>query len=168
MKRKRILSLLIACMLVFIWGNSLVSRTLSGKISDNIMFAMNAAAEKLGLGGDFFTYMSDEDGDGVAEQPTSHLIRKAAHVTEYAVFAALVFLRLESTGKRRFFTAWGLGALTGAIDETLQIFSHRGSQVRDVLIDAAGALLGLCIVLLISAAGKKKDGHESDCQRNGR
>ena len=70
-------------------------------------------------------------------------------MTEYAVFTVLVFLRLESTGKKRFFTAWGLGALTGAIDETLQIFSHRGSQVQDVLIDSAGALLGLGILSLI-------------------
>ena len=65
------------------------------------------------------------------------------------MFTALVFLRLESAGKKRFFTVWGLGTLTGAIDETLQIFSHRGSQVRDVLIDSAGALLGLGIVSLI-------------------
>lgn len=149
MKRKRILTVLIILALVFIWGNSLVSRELSGKISDDILFFLNAAAEKVGLGPDAFTYMTDEDGDGVAEQPTSHLIRKAAHVTEYAVFAALLFLRLESVGKKRFFTAWGLGTLTGAIDETLQIFSHRGSQVRDVLIDTAGALLGLGVVMLI-------------------
>ena len=109
MKRKRILTVLIVLALVFIWGNSLVSRELSGKISDDILFFLNAAAEKVGLGPDAFTYMTDEDGDGVAEQPTSHLVRKAAHVTEYAVFAALLFLRLESVGKKRFFTAWGLG-----------------------------------------------------------
>ena len=149
MKRKRTLTILIVLALVFIWGNSLVSGELSGKISDGIMAAMNSAAEKLGFGQDTFTYMMDEDGDGVAEQPTSHIIRKAAHITEYAVFTALVFLRLENAGKKRFFTAWGLGTLTGAIDETLQIFSHRGSQVRDVLIDSAGALLGLCVVALI-------------------
>lgn len=149
MKHKRLLTVLIVLALVFIWGNSLVSRELSGKISDDILAVMNAATEKLGFGADLFTYMSDEDGDGVAEQPTSFVIRKAAHVTEFAVFTALVFLRLESTGKKRFFTAWGLGTLTGAIDETLQIFSHRGSQVRDVLIDSAGALLGLGIVSLI-------------------
>lgn len=156
MKRKRILSVLIVLVLVFIWGNSLVSGEISGAISDAIMERMNAAAEKLGFGADVFTYMSDEDGDGVAEQPTSHLIRKAAHITEYAVLAALIFLRLESGGRKRFFTAWGLGALTGAIDETLQIFSHRGSQVQDVLIDAAGALLGLCIAaLFVHWRGKK-------------
>ena len=157
MKRNRLLTILIVCMLVFIWGNSLLSGELSGKISDDLMAAMNTVAEKLGLGSEFFTYMSDEDGDGVAEQPTSHIIRKAAHVTEYAVFTALVFLRLESGGKKRFFTAWGLGALTGAIDETLQIFSHRGSQVRDVLIDSAGALLGLCIAALILYFIRRKE-----------
>lgn len=156
MKRKRILTVLIVLALVFIWGNSLVSRELSGEISDGIMAVLNSAAEKLGFGQDAFTYMMDEDGDGVAEQPTSHIIRKAAHVTEYAVFTALVFLRLESAGKKRFLTAWGLAALTGAIDETLQIFSHRGSQVRDVLIDSAGALLGLGIVSLIFLISRKE------------
>ena len=47
MKRKRILTALIVLALVFIWGNSLVSGELSGKISDNILLFMNAAAEKL-------------------------------------------------------------------------------------------------------------------------
>ena len=67
MKRKRILTVLIVLALVFIWGNSLVSRELSGKISDDILFFLNAAAEKVGLGPDAFTYMTDEDGDGVDE-----------------------------------------------------------------------------------------------------
>lgn len=157
MKRKRILTVLLVCILVFIWGNSLVSRELSGEISDGIMAAMNTAAEKLGLGSDFFTYMSDEDGDGVGEQPTSRWIRKAAHITEFAAFAAVLFLRLESGGKKRFFTAWGLAALTGAIDETIQIFSHRGSQVKDVVIDACGALLGLGVVLLVFWIRKRRE-----------
>lgn len=156
MTRKKRLSVLIAAMLVFIWGNSLLSREVSGAISDNILVWMNTAAEKLGLGPDAFTYMNDADGDGVAEQPTSKWIRKAAHVTEYALFAALVYLRLESGGKKRFFTAWGLAALTGALDETLQIFSHRGSQVKDVLIDTAGALLGLAVVCLVLARRRRK------------
>ena len=43
MKRKRILTVLIVLALVFIWGNSLVSRELSGKISDDILFFLNAA-----------------------------------------------------------------------------------------------------------------------------
>ena len=50
MKRKRILTVLIVLALVFIWGNSLVSRELSGKISDDILFFLNAAAERSGSG----------------------------------------------------------------------------------------------------------------------
>ncbi len=129
MKRKRILTALIVLALVFIWGNSLVSGELSGRISDNILLFMNAAAEKLGFGQDTFTYMMDEDGDGVAEQPTSHIIRKAAHVTEYAVFAALVFFRLESRGKKRFFTAWGLAALREVKLTSLFILSKKPRRV---------------------------------------
>ena len=73
------------------------------------------------------------------------------------MFAALVFFRLESRGKKRFFTAWGLAALTGAIDETVQIFSHRGSQVKDVVLDACGALLGLCAAALILCIKSRKE-----------
>ena len=102
MKRKRILTVLIVLALVFIWGNSLVSRELSGKISDDILFFLNAAAEKVGLGPDAFTYMTDEDGDGVAEQPTSHLIRKAAHVTEYAVLQRFCSSGWRAPGKSVF------------------------------------------------------------------
>lgn len=93
--------------------------------------------------------MTDEDGDGVAEQPTSqsHPQGGARHGV-CGVCSASVPPAGERRGKA-VFTAWGLGTLTGAIDETLQIFSHRGSQVRDVLIDTAGALLGLGVVMLI-------------------
>lgn len=131
MKRKRILTVLIVLALVFIWGNSLVSRELSGKISDDILFFLNAAAEKVGLGPDAFTYMTDEDGDGVAraaDEP-SHPQGGARHGVCSACGASV-----PPAGERRekaVFHLRGLGTLTGAIDETLQIFSHRGSQVRD-------------------------------------
>lgn len=146
--KKRIVTILLLLTLAFIWGNSLLSRELSGAISDNLMAVMNAAAEKLGLGENFFTYMSDQDGDGT-EEPTSHLVRKMAHVTEFAVLGALFRLRLEGKHKPAL-TAFCLGAAAGAVDETIQIFSHRGSQVQDVFIDSAGVLLGLGAVLLLA------------------
>ena len=148
-KRNRILSFLIALMLVFIWGNSLLSREISGAISDGLMDLLDGAAAALGLPDDLFVTMHDQDGDGV-EEPTSLMLRKAAHVTEFAVFTALVWLRLDSGGRKRFLTALGCGVLTGAIDEALQILSHRGSQVQDIFIDSAGALLGAGIAAIIA------------------
>ncbi|MBQ7737956.1 MAG: VanZ family protein [Oscillospiraceae bacterium] len=155
MKRKKLLSLLIALTLVFIWSNSLLSRELSGAISDTIMETMNDVAAMLGFREDVFTYMMDQDGDG-QEEPTSFLVRKAAHITEFAVLAVLVWLRLESRGKKRFFTAAALGAAAGAIDEGLQLLSCRGSQVQDVLIDCIGVLLGLVLTAGIDALRRRR------------
>ena len=152
MKQKTVTILLILT-LAFIWGNSLLSRELSGAISDGIMEVMNAAAEKLGLGPDFFTFMADVDGDGT-EEPTSHIVRKMAHVTEFTVLGALVWLKLSGKEKR-FLLSVCLGTAAGAVDETLQIFSHRGSQVKDVLIDGLGVLLGAALMRLAAGIRQK-------------
>ena len=83
------------------------------------------------------------------------LIRKVAHVSEYAVLAWLawrVFLvfRLPPDGTRPLraaLWAWGLSVLYAATDEWHQTFvpTRMGTPV-DVLIDAGGAALGLCLV----------------------
>jgi len=159
MKQKR-LTILLILTLTFIWGNSLLPGELSGVISDNLMSVMNVAAEKLGLGPDFFTFMADQDGDGV-EEPTSHVVRKMAHVTEFAVLGALLWLRLSALQKRTL-RAFLLGVAAGAVDETLQIFSHRGSQVRDVGIDALGVLLGLGLTLLITRLRRRNADSDAD------
>ena len=156
MRRKRILSVLIALTLIFIWGNSLLPRETSAALSDGLMEILNEAAFRLGLGEDFFTFMTDQDGDGI-EEPTSHIIRKAAHVTEFAVLAALLWLRLELRGGKRDLVSFALGAAVGASDEILQIFSHRGSQLKDVFIDAGGVILGLLIVRGVSALRRTSD-----------
>ena len=144
--KKRTVTILLILTLAFIWGNSMLSREASGAISDGIMSGMNAVAEKLGLGSDFFTFMYDQDGDGV-EEPTSHIVRKMAHVTEFAVLGLLLYLRLDGAG-RRGLTAFGLGAAAGAADELIQLLFDRGSQLRDVCIDAAGVLLGVALAIV--------------------
>ena len=67
-------------------------------------------------------------GDGIEEE-SGHLERKAAHVTEFAVLATLLWLRLGPEIPRRGGRTLGLSALTAAVDETIQIFSHRGACV---------------------------------------
>jgi glycopeptide antibiotics resistance protein len=78
--------------------------------------------------------------------------RKCAHVTEYAVLALLLWRALRSiqvlrTKTLTIFGAVLLGcALFAASDEFHQTFvKSRTPSVRDVLLDIAGALLGLLI-----------------------
>ena len=143
-KRRRIVLLIL--LLGFIWGNSMLSKEASGALSGAVMEKMNAAAQWLGLGENFFSFMGEDD----AEAADDFYIRKAAHVTEFAALSALLWSICEKKARHRGLWAFSTAVLCAAADETIQIFSHRGSQVRDVFIDAAGALLGLGIAVLIS------------------
>lgn len=85
------------------------------------------------------------------------LARKACHVTEYAVLAmltlrALRILRPAPAARWSWslaFVALGVSAAYGATDEIHQVFvASRGPSVHDVLIDSAGAALGLLLAFL--------------------
>ena len=155
--RKKGLLILIILLLAFIWGNSTISRETSGMISDTVMGWMNKAAAALGLGEDFFTLMADVDDDGILD-PTSYVVRKIAHVSEYALLGVLLWLRLESTGKKRALIAFGLSTAAAAMDELIQLFFDRGSQLRDVVIDSGGAVLGISLAVLVAELrGKQKE-----------
>jgi VanZ family protein len=79
-------------------------------------------------------------------------VRKAGHVTEYAILA-LLLLRAVRLSRATPVTHWswptaGLALLAsaayGATDEFHQLFvPSRGPSVHDVMIDTGGALLGL-------------------------
>lgn len=76
------------------------------------------------------------------------ILRKAAHVIEYAIFGALGCRAVRgsspaATPSRSFFGAVALAVLLAAVDETHQmlLFERTGS-VRDVAIDLAGAVIG--------------------------
>lgn len=80
------------------------------------------------------------------------VIRKCAHVAEYAVLALLLWRALRSVPILRTKTLMVFGAvvlgcaLFAASDEFHQTFvKSRTPSVRDVLLDIAGAILGLLI-----------------------
>lgn len=88
---------------------------------------------------------------GIAAVPadTLHLLlRKGAHMAAYAVLALFNFRALSACGaKRPYLDALLLSAAYAASDEFHQGFvAGRGPSVRDVMIDAAGALLALSAV----------------------
>ena len=91
----------------------------------------------------------------------AHFIgRKGAHMTEYA-FLALLLLRALSIdrgdARKWISSAWVLAAAYSASDEFHQTFvPGRDGSVTDVLIDSAGAALGLFACYLVLRQRAKK------------
>ncbi len=79
------------------------------------------------------------------------LVRKTAHVMEYAVLGSLVLFNIENWffyKKKRFYLLFstGLCAIYAASDELHQYFvPGRSCQIGDILLDSFGAFLGICI-----------------------
>jgi VanZ family protein len=79
-------------------------------------------------------------------------VRKAAHITEYAILALLVSRAVfrETNLKRArstlFVAAWIACTVVASCDEFRQSFvESRGASPWDVMIDSAGAIFGLLI-----------------------
>lgn len=94
-----------------------------------------------------FPGISDEALDTVV-----FVVRKAAHVTVYAVLAVLLWRALRKPERQQWGPwnwrvaglALGLAALYAITDEFHQAFvPSRSGQVTDVLLDSAGAAFGL-------------------------
>jgi VanZ family protein len=85
--------------------------------------------------------------------------RKGAHVTEYAILAALLWRAIRLDPRRWSWgeagLAVGFAALYAVTDELHQHFvASRYGTVGDVVIDTAGAILGVTIVW---AAGRARN-----------
>ena len=166
-KGKMVLLVLVALMLAFIWGHSLMSVEQSGAESLQIVEMLKGVFSRvcglLGIGGAV-----------EAVWITDHLVRKSAHFVEFAVLGGLLCLVckvcmvtggesgvgksggesgvVESGGEPtksgvvRAVCACLLGLLAAFLDETLQLFSGRGSMVADVWLDFAGVVCGVAAV----------------------
>ena len=109
-----------------------------------------------------FGSLSPEDQEKAAES-LQLFVRKGAHVTEYMILGVLLFLTLGAYGLRRVFSlALLTGVLYAALDEYHQRFvPGRSGEIKDVLIDACGLLLGLVLTqgagrLMQMIKGKRK------------
>lgn len=80
-----------------------------------------------------------------------HLLRKAAHMSEFAVLACLLAVSLQvSCVPHPVHFAFVGGLLAAALDECHQLFvPGRSGQVSDVVIDLVGAAAGLLVFSLI-------------------
>ncbi len=99
--------------------------------------------------GTFFHLPWDEEEFRRIANAIEGYIRKAAHMTEYAILSVLLYLWLENWQLalvKRSVIAVFLAMLYAASDEFHQLFVQgRAGSVRDVMIDSAGAVLGILV-----------------------
>lgn len=139
-----LLSLLILLTLGFIWGNSLKSIPDSQEMSLWLLDLLRPVLDAV-------------FGPGTI---TDHILRKTAHFTEFALLGAelrLLFLLLGQRGARGLTNALFAGLAAAVADETIQIFSHRGSQVSDVVLDFSGVLAGALLAALAACLRRKRN-----------
>ncbi len=94
------------------------------------------------------------DLDAATLRRAHFLVRKAAHVTEYAVLAMLAFrawwLSFETTLARIAALSLALVFAVAAVDEARQSFSAaRTGTAWDVALDLAGGAVALVVLLLV-------------------
>ncbi len=115
--------LLIVLTVAFIFFNSLLDKSESLEQSNNVKGLLTPILE-------IFV------GEG---NVTSKLVRKLAHFTEFGVLGLEMFFLIKKLAPFQFFTS----LLIAVSDETIQLFSDRGSQVQDIWIDFFGACSGI-------------------------
>ncbi len=82
------------------------------------------------------------------------LVRKGAHLAEYALLAFLtcraVWISFEATWQRTVLLPLGVVLAVAAVDETHQAFSaSRTGSVWDVALDFGGGVVGLLVILAL-------------------
>lgn len=150
-------------MIMIFWFSNQVAVTsseLSGGVCDRVVGKVNTI---------FSMGWSDQTQTQIAEK-IEFPIRKAVHMSEYAVMAILVVAHLmtgtktlENKKRRNYILAFLFTAGYAASDEFHQYFvPGRSAEVRDVMIDSAGAVLSLLVlsgVLLLCGRKKKLKNH---------
>ena len=98
--------------------------------------------------------------DNMSVDTTHHIIRKNAHFFIYFFLGIFVFTALKKRvmkGYRKERIALYICIAYAISDEAHQLFvSGRGAQVKDVLIDSAGAAMGILLASLITSLIKSK------------
>lgn len=153
--RLRLCVALICVNLAFIWGNSLLPGHISGAISELVKDGLTQLLS-------WFSPQSRPHGPG------GGLLRKLAHLTEFACLGMLLrwlagMLRQKKWEQLLYPLAGGM--LAAGIDETIQCFvPNRGPAIKDVGIDTLGVLLGIVIISLIQSFKNKKSKYLEETQ----
>lgn len=127
---RRLLRLALIATLCFIWSNSLVGKEGSASLSRTVTAWLN----------------------GIGIPVTEFFVRKAAHFCEFGLLGcelALLFWLRGGLSFQNLCNSAFAALLSAVTDETIQIFSGRGSQVQDVVLDFCGAVTGILFISFI-------------------
>ena len=133
---KKIIPALIALALVFIWSNSLAGSKTSNAFSGWVEHWLKPILDPQ---------------NEIPAHAFDYDVRKAAHCIEYAVLGALHVWVTTSTKQTNAWLLLFCVLLAAVIDETIQIFTGRTSQVQDIWFDFFGASGGM----LLACGGKR-------------
>lgn len=130
------------CILIFIWGNSIMSAESSSGESGKLLSWLRS-----------IPFLSDA--------LTEHMLRKAAHFTEFFCLGA-VCSYWPARRHKSFYAHMLMGLLVALLDETIQLFSAgRSAQVSDIWIDYGGFCIGKLLIYIIFKA-KHGNSHKSE------
>ena len=152
MKKKHCYAILcIIWMLVIFWFSAQVADD-SQEMSDFFVHLLDAV------------FSLDIMRNEIIRDMTSFLVRKAAHMSEYAVLAILFGLTIREYKKEPWLLlALAATAAYAATDEVHQLFvPGRSGQLKDVLIDTAGGALGLGLLALILYLKRRRKMKETE------
>ncbi len=135
--RLALCSVYLIAVLAFIWSNSLLPGQQSGEVSGFVGDLLKKLLPFLRLDGD----------------RGMHLLRKAAHFTEFTALGMGFAWLFGMLSQRRVFALTLpllCGSCAAAIDETIQIFSpDRGPSIKDVMLDTSGVITGIVLVIIL-------------------
>ena len=132
MKRRYIFTALAVLMTAFIFWNSSKPAVESANASGGF-------AELLAQALAFIGVYVDQD-------TAQKIVRKAAHIAEFALHAMLISESFTGKYHKRVVYILFLGLLTACTDEYIQLFPEgRAGLVSDIFIDFAGTAAGTCI-----------------------
>lgn len=142
MKRRLPFIICAIIMTLFIFSNSMdsaeISSAKSSIVTDVICKALNSVNR------------SPNRSDIV------HIVRKTAHVLEFAAQGFLLAFCFDGKFKKRIIYILFFGLFTACCDEYIQLFSSgRGSMVQDVFIDFFGSILGMLFACLADRLTRK-------------
>ena len=154
---ERIMRILAVCWMAAIFMFSAQPADESQKLSDGVSYRLVSVIDNVA-----HKNWNDEKKEELA-QIIDYPVRKAAHMSEYALLTLLTFGAVcTKKGKRRYIIPICITFLYACTDEFHQLFiAGRSAEIKDVLIDSFGSLTSILLCNFIYLKSKIKKVNKS-------